>query len=149
MTVHLVDVDSPIPIIHKRLIELHSQLGAAGEYVQIPELSEIQYANSKKVYTLIDELRNLSSGQPDILNGLETVRLSLEWYYLGNQLDVGWPVGGPKYLAPIRENIITKNINYVFPQLKDKPVLAFFGVNHGMKAQGIPDPYLPIKGFKP
>ena len=149
VTVHLVDVDSPFPIIHKHLIELHSQLGVAGESVQIPELSEIQFANSEKVYALVDELRAVSSGQPDILNGLETVRLSLEWYYLGNQLDVGWPVGAPKYFAPIREDIITKNITYVLPQLDDKPALAFFGANHGMKTQGIPDPYLPIMGFKP
>jgi len=149
VNVHLVDVDSPFPIIYKHLIELHSQLGPAGESIQIPELSEIQYANSKKLYALVDELRAVSTGQPDILNGLDSVRLSFEWYYLGNQLDVGWPVGASRYFAPIREDIITKNINYVLPQLNDKPVLAFFGANHGMKTQGIPDPYLPIKGFKP
>ena len=90
------------------------------------------------MYALIDELHNISSGQPDILNGLETVRLSLEWYYFGNQLDVGWPVGAQKYFAPIREDIVTKNINYVLPQLKDKPVLVFFWSKSWNEGTGYP-----------
>jgi hypothetical protein len=148
VTVHLVDVDSPFPIIYKHMTELHSQLGLVGEAVQMPELSEIQYAKPEKLYGLLDELRSASADQPDILNGLDTVQLSLEWYYLGNLLEIGLPTGMLKNFAPIREDIITKNINYTLTQLSDSPILAFFGTNHGMKAQGFPNSYLPVKGFK-
>ena len=146
VTVHLVDVDSPFPIIYKHLTELYSQIGPAGKSVQIPDLSEIQYAKSEKTYELVDRLRAVSAERPDILNGLDTVYLSLEWYYIGNLLDVGWPSGSRATFAPIREDIITKNIKYILPQLKGKPVLAFFGLAHGMKIQA--DPTFPDKEFK-
>jgi hypothetical protein len=144
VTVHLLDVDSSFPVVYKHLIELHSQLGPAGESIQIPELSEIQYANSNKLYALVDELRAVSAEKPDTLNGLDTVQLSLEWYYLGNDMESG--TGNWKNFAPIREDIITKNIKYVLSQSNDKPILAFFGAAHGTKVQA--EPNLPIKGFK-
>ncbi|MBK9924546.1 MAG: hypothetical protein IPP66_04565 [Anaerolineales bacterium] len=144
VTVHLVDVDSSFPVVYKHLVELHLQLGPAGESIQIPELSEIQYASSKKLYALVDELRALSAEKPDTLNGLDTVKLSLEWYYLGNDMETG--TGSKRNFAPIREDIITKNIKYVLSQTNDKPILAFFGAAHGMKTQGDPNP--PTKDFK-
>ena len=146
VTVHLVDVDSPFPIIYKHLTELHSQMGPMGGSIQIPDLSEIKYAKSERLYGLVNDLRAVSAGQPDILNGLDTVQLSLEWYYLGNQVDTGWPMGSRAQYAPIREDVITKNVKYVLSQLNDKPVLAFFGLFHGMKVEADPNP--PVKGFK-
>jgi len=146
VTVHLVDVDSPFPIVYKHLVELHSQLGEAGNSISIPELSEFQYSSLEKKHALIDELRPVSNRQSDILNGLETVRLSLEWYYSGNEVDTGWPIGTPRWYYPIREDVITKNIEYILSQLDGKPVLAFFGLSHGMKVQAYTNP--PVKGFK-
>ena len=131
VTVHLVDVDSPFSIIYKHLSELRSQIGPSAGSIQIPELSELQYANSEKVYALIDELRTVSKYQPDVLNGLNTVRSSLEWYYLGNDLDTGF--GSSYSYFPMREDIITQNIRYLLTQLDGKPALAFFGASHGMK----------------
>ena len=80
--VHLVDVDSPLPIVYKHLVELHSKLGPAGETITIPDLSEFETWSPGQLYDLIDELRNASASQPDILNGLDTVYLSLRWYFL-------------------------------------------------------------------
>lgn len=132
VTIHLVDVDSPFPVIYKHLLELRSQIGPSAESIQIPELSELKYTNSEKVYALIDELRIMSRNQPDVLNGLNTVRSSLEWYYQGNDLDTG--LGSSRSFFPMREAIITQNIRYLLTQLDGKPVLAFFGASHGMKA---------------
>ena len=215
VTVHLVDVDSPFPILYKHLTELHSQIGPEGESVPLPDLSDVKYAKSEILYDLIDELRAISADRPDVLNGLDTVRLSLEWYYLGNQVDTGWPIGirsqyapiredvitkNVKYakseilydlidelraisadrpdvlngldtvrlslewyylgnqldigqpmgsrsqFAPIREDVITKNVKHVLSQVNGRPVMAFFGLFHGMKIQADPNP--PVKGFK-
>ena len=132
VTIHLVDVDSPFSIIYKHLVELRSQTELSAESIQIPEISELQYADLENVYALIDELRAISMENPDILNGLDTVRLSLEWHYLGNDLDTG--LGPSRSFYPMRENIITQNIQHVVTQLNGKPVLAFFGTSHGMKA---------------
>ena len=132
VTVHLVDVDSPFPVIYKHLLELRSQIGSSAESIQISELSELRYANSENVYALIDGLRTVARDQPDVLNGLNTVRSSLEWYYLGNDLDTGF--GSSHSYFPMREDIITQNIQHLITQLDGKPILAFFGASHGMKA---------------
>lgn len=147
VTVHLVDIDSPLPIVYKHLTELHSKLGSAGRTIQIPDLSVFETWSPKQLYDLIDELRNASANQPDILNGLDTVYWALRWYFLGNRVDTGWPTGSRRTYAPIREDVITKNIEYILPQLNGKPVLAFFGLAHGMKV--LADPTFPVKEFKP
>ena len=146
VTVHLVDVDSPLPIIYKHLAELYRQLGDKGESISFPDLSEFRGWNGKKMRKLIDEVRSVSTGQPDIINGLDTVSLSLEWYFLGNRLEIGWPRGTRAKFAPIREDVITNNIEYILKQLNGKPVLAFFGAAHGMKVMA--DPTFPVEGFK-
>lgn len=146
VTVHLVDVDSPLPTIHKHLAELYQQLGDKSESILFPDLSEFRGWNGKKMRVLIDEVRSISTDQPDVLNGLDTVSLSLEWYFLGNRLEIGWPRGTREKFAPIREDVITKNIDYVLTQSDGKPVLAFFGLFHGMKVMA--DPTFPVKGFK-
>lgn len=147
VSVHLVDVDSPLGTIHKHLGELHAQLGPAGEAVHFPDLDEFRSWRSAPMYELIDELRQAAGDQPDILNGLDTVQRSLEWYYLGNRLEIGRPRGSRQSFAPLREDVMTQNIQRVLSQLNGQPVLAFFGFNHGIKKAG--DYNLPAEGFKP
>jgi len=146
VNVHLVDVDSPLTAIHRHLAGIYQQLDTTGESILFPDFSEFREWHGQEMYTLIDEMRSVSNNQPDIINGLDTVKLSLDWYFIGNRLEIGWPRGTRSTVAPIREDIITKNIKYVLSQLNDKPVLAFFGYGHGMKAQGDPNP--PVEGFK-
>jgi hypothetical protein len=140
VNVHLVDVDSPLPIIYQHLAELFQQLGTAGNTVQFPDFSEFSEWRAQKMYELIDEMRIVSADQPDIINGLDTVSLSIEWYFLGNRLDVGMPRGIRYTFAPVREDVITKNIRYLLDQLDGKPILAYFGSGHGMKTQGDSNP---------
>jgi hypothetical protein len=144
--VHLVDVDSPFPIIYKHLVELHKQTGASGERIQIPDLEEFQVLRSASMFELINELRNVAKDQPDILNGLDTVYWSIRWHFLGNRMDIGLPVGPRRTFFPMREDIITQNIQHLVTQLDGKPVLAFFGAAHGMK--NTVSVNLPVFGFK-
>jgi len=147
VNVHLVDVDSPLPTIYQHLLEIHQQLGSAGESISFPDFSEFREWHGKDMYSLIDEMRKASNEHPDIINGLDTVKLSLDWYFIGNRLEIGWPRGTTRStFAPIREDIITKNVKYVLTQLDGKPVLAFFGWAHGMKVMADPNP--PVDGFK-
>jgi hypothetical protein len=139
-----VDVDSPLPVIYKHLMELHAQIGPKAEAVQIPALSELKTWSPKSIYDLIEELQNVSADQPDITNGLETVDLSFHWYFLGNDMDAG--KGFRKTFFPVREDVITQNIQHVVTRLDGKPVLAFFGGIHAMKVVGIPNP--PVKDMK-
>jgi len=144
--VQLVDLDSPFPIIYRHLAELHSQIGAAAESIQIPELDEFRAWQPAAMYELIDKLRNASKGQPDILNGLDTVYQSIQWYLNGNEVDTGALKGSPESFFPAREDVITQNVQYLVHQLEGKPVLAFFGAAHGMKKTTAID--FPIEGFK-
>ena len=146
VNVHLVDVDSPLPTMYQHLSELHQQLGTTGGSISFPDFSEFREWHGQEMYALMDEMKNISNNQPDIINGLNTVKLSLDWYIIGNRLEIGWPRGSRSTFAPIREDVITKNVKYVLSQLNDKPILAFFGSAHGMKAQGDPNP--PVDGFK-
>jgi hypothetical protein len=144
--VHLVDVDSPLRTIHKHLTDLHAQLGTKADSISIPALAEVDRKGPNFLYGLIDKLKEVSADQPDVLNELETIHLSVRWYYLGNRLEAGWPTGNRRNFTPVREDIMTKNINYLLSELNGKPVLAFFGTGHGMKAEGLV--YPPVPGFK-
>jgi hypothetical protein len=143
VSVHLVDVDSPLLIIHKHLQELHTQIGPSADSIQIPYSSELKNWSLQQRNDLIDELKEAARAQPEILNELDTISLSLRWYDLGNRMDIGWPTGPREKFAPIREDVITKNIRNVLSQVSGRPVLAFFGLAHGMKSQGISDPPTP------
>jgi hypothetical protein len=146
LAVHLVDVDSPLTAIYQHLAELYEQLGTTGKPVLFPDFSDFRDWPGQEIYTLIDEMKGISNDDPDIVNGLITVKLSLDWYFLGNRLEIGWPRGFRYSFAPIREDIMAKNIKYILTHLNGKPVMAFFGSGHGMKAQGDPNP--PVEGFK-
>ncbi len=143
VSVHLVDVDSPFPLIYKHLTELHAQMGSKAESIQIPPLSELETWAPGPIYDLIEELQKISSDQPDITNGLDTVHLSFRWYFLGNDMDSG--KGARKTFFPLREDIITKNIQHVVTQLHGKPLLVFIGADHGMRVMVEPNP--PAKDF--
>jgi len=144
VNVHLVDVDSPFPVIYKHLMELHAQIGPKAEAVQIPALSELKTWSPKSIYDLIEELQNVSADRPDITNGLETVDLSFQWYFFGNDMDADR--GSGKTFFPLREDVITQNIQHLVTQLNGKPILAFFGAAHGMRIAADPRP--PVPGFK-
>ena len=143
--VHLVDVDSPLPSIHQHIRDLHQGLGSAAAAISVPELSEFTDWSPKQQKDLVTALKEVSTGLPNILNELETVDLSLKWYNLGNQLDENPPQGLSKYFAPIREDVMTKNVWYVLSELKGSPILVFFGGGHGMKTAS--GSYSPVEGF--
>lgn len=145
--VQLVDVDSPFPIIYKHLTELHAQLGPAAETIPIPELDEFKGWESAAMYELIEELRKVSEDQPAVLNGLDTVEGSIQWHLMGNEVDTGKLTGSPENFFPLREDIITQNVQHVVKQLEGKPTLAFFGAFHAMQVIGSPN--LPTKDMKP
>lgn len=146
VVVHLVDVDSPMSTIYKHVTELHQELGPAAESIQLPDFSDFNTWVPIQRREFVEALQGLPTSQTDIRNELHTVSLSLEWYLLGNRLDVGWPQGRRARFAPLREEIMTKNIQFVLSQLNGNPVLAYFGGDHGMKV--VASPYVPVKGFK-
>jgi hypothetical protein len=145
VVVHLVDVDSPLPIIYKHLAELHNRIGPAAGGIPLPEPDDFEDRQPAAMYTLIDELRNAAKAQPDILNELDTVEESIRWYLHGNEVDTGPLKGSPERFFPPREEVITRNIQHVLDQLDGKPVLAFFGAAHGMKNTTVLD--IPMEGF--
>lgn len=146
VTVHLVDVDSPLSSIYRHLAELYTQLGSAGSSIPFPNEDEFSRLYTDKMYKLIDELRAAAADKPDVLHGLDMVSLSLDWFKLGNRLDTGRTLGARQIFAPIREDVITQNIQQVVSRLNGKPVLVFFGTAHGMKSQA--DPHPPKGDFK-
>lgn len=144
VTVHLVDVDSPFPAVYKHLTELYQQLGSAAQSIQFPDFSEFIMWSPEKMYELVEELKNIPTDDPDVSNELQTIYMSIEWFSLGNDMDTGR--GPRKSFFPMREEIITQNIQHLVAQLDGKPVLAFFGLFHGMKVVGTPIP--PVYQFK-
>lgn len=136
VTVHLVEVDSPLSVVYKHLFELHERLGAKAESIQIPSLSEFESWSPRQFIDLLTELENAAAGQPDILHELEMVRLSFRWYTMGNDMDQGT---GNQTFKTMREQINTQNMQYLVTQLSGKPILAFYGAGHGTKAYTAPN----------
>jgi hypothetical protein len=64
--------------------------------------------------------------------------LSGREYFGGNELD-GNTRATPNFM-PLREEIITQNIQDLISRLNGRPILAFFGVRHAMKAMGVNTP---------
>jgi len=147
VVVHLVDLDSPLSVIYKHLTQLHAQLGSKGEAIDLPSLSEFETWSNKQVIDLLTEFESAVVGQPDILNGLETIHQSFRWHAMGNDLDTINPslYKWKSYNTP-REDIISRNVQYRMTQLNGKPALAFFGGAHAQKA----NPFLesPVKDLK-
>lgn len=146
VNVHLVDVDSPMPVIYQHVAELHQQLGPAAASIPLPSLSDFNTESPKQRYAWLAELQTAAEDQPAILHGLETVHLSLQWYALGNRMGTAQVTGMRTKFAPLREDTIVQNVQYVIEHLDGKPVLAFFGLVHGMKDTTNMD--MPGEGFK-
>jgi hypothetical protein len=143
--VHLVDVDSPLAVIHKHLTDLSVRLGAKGASIQISPVSEMETWGPKSAYDLIAEFQSAAADQPDILAELATLRLSFKWYFAGNKLD-GNTDAAPNFM-PLREDIITQNMQNLISRLKGRPLLAFFGSRHAMKAMGANPPEDNMKAW--
>jgi hypothetical protein len=131
VTVHLVDVDSPLAVIYKHLTDLHTRLGANSASIQIPPLSEMETWGPKSTYDLIASLESAAADQPDALKELKTLRLSFKWYFGGNELDSNTKI--MKTFVPLREDIITQNIQNLISRLDGRPILAYFGSWHAGK----------------
>jgi hypothetical protein len=108
-------------------------LGSAAASISLPTLVAFTDWSPNQRKALVTELKKASADQPAILDRLETVDLSLKWYNMGNRLDENIPIGLQKYFGPIREDVITKNVQSVLSELNGHPILVFFGGGHGMK----------------
>jgi hypothetical protein len=143
--VHLVDVDSPLPVIYKHLTDLHVRLGSKGASIQIPPLSELETWGPKSSYDLIADLQSAAADQPDILKELETLRLSFRWYFGGDELDSNtWAT---KNFMPLREEIITQNIRNIIACTNGRPIFAFFGARHAEKGEADPTPRIVLRSW--
>jgi hypothetical protein len=132
--VHLVDLDSPLSLLYAHLQRLWAEIGPSAASIQIPAYDTFIYWPGKQSFTLIDQLSKLAKNNADVLNGLETVRYSLQFYYLGSVIDSDQGYGTSADV-PIREDVITTNVQYLLKKLNDKPVMAFFGAGHTVKTQ--------------
>lgn len=142
--VHLVDVDSPLSTAHLHLQSLRKRIGVPADAIQIPELAEFETLSPAQMYGLISELKTAAAEDAYVVNGLQTVRDSIQWYFLGNRIETGPAVGFRFSFAPIREDIIARNVQFLLDS-SDAPFLTFFGGAHAMKMQADPNP--PRKGF--
>lgn len=142
--VHLVDVDSPLSAIHLHLRSLHERIGPAAGEISIPGQAEFETWSPAQMYALVDALGSVAADDASVLNGLQTIHDSIRWYWLGNRIETGPATGNRMVFAPIREDIITNNIQFLVGN-SEVPYLVFYGSAHGMKLQA--DPYPPIRGF--
>ncbi len=142
--IHLVDVDSPFPAVYKHLTELHQQLGSAAQSIQIPPWSEFKLLYPNQMYELVEKLQAIPADNQDVSNGLQTVHQSIEWYFMGNDMDSD--SGSRQSFFPLREDVITRNVQSIVSQLSGRPLLVYFGVSHGMKVAAERTP--PVRGFK-
>jgi hypothetical protein len=98
------------------------------------------------MYKLVSALESAAAGDAYALNGLQTIHDSIKWYWLGNRVETGPATGIRFSFAPIREDIITNNVQFLVGN-SDVSYLVFYGSAHGMKMQADPNP--PRKGFTP
>ncbi len=143
--VHLVEVDSPLSTIHLHLQTLKEKLDGAADALSIPTLADFESWSPAQMYELVDALSAAAADDDYALNGLQTIRNSIQWYWLGNRMETGPASGSRLSFAPIREDIITNNVQFLLDG-SDASFLVFYGSAHGMKTQADPNP--PRKGFK-
>ncbi|MBU7009187.1 MAG: hypothetical protein HXS46_00745 [Theionarchaea archaeon] len=137
--VHLVDLDSPLSAIHEHILDIHEEIGAGG--IDIPSLEEFEEWNEDDARILVEQLKEAAK-DPESINQLETVEISLSYYYAGNRIEIG-PVVGFQSDAPIREEAITQNMQYLVKELQGQPVLALFGSWHAQKSLALINPSAP------
>ncbi len=146
--VHLVDVDSPLPAIYAHLNAARDQIGEAAHHIQIPPLNEFEGWSQNDALRLVEQLEGVAGDRGAVINALGTVRYSLHYYFAGNRIGIGPPVGSPRY-APIREDAITRNIQHLLGTLNGAPMLALFGSSHTQKFQGVHTSIPELQDFKP
>lgn len=146
VSVHLVDVDSPLSTVHAHLKKLYEMMETEAGDVALPDQADFQAMGPGPSLKLVDALIARAGGRPQVVNGLQTVRASIRWYYLGNRMETGQAVGYASNFAPIREEVITANVQFLLKELNGRPALAYFGGAHGMKVESLED--FSIKDFK-
>lgn len=146
VSVHLVDVDSPLSTVHAHLKKLYEMMETEAGDVALPDQADFQAMGPGPSLKLVDALIARAGGRPQVVNGLQTVRASIRWYYLGNRMETGQAVGYVSNFAPIREEVITANVQFLLKELNGRPALAYFGGGHGMKVESLED--FSMKDFK-
>ncbi len=139
--VHLADVDSPLSAIHLHLLRIHEEVGGAAPQIHIGSLEEFETWSEEDATDLMDGLTQAAS-DPSLLNQLETVRASLRFFFSGNTIGTGL-ASVTRQGFSLREEAITKNIEYIREEVEGSPVLALFGGAHGQKSQSFNYGYAP------
>jgi len=121
--VHLVDVDFPLSQLYTHIVELAEEIGA--EVIAIPSLEEFEKWDESMMMELVEKLEELTEKE-STLNELKTVRASIQWYFEHKKRY-------PFSAFDIREEAITRNIQYVLKELNNAPVLALYGAWHACK----------------
>ena len=145
--VHLVDVDSPFEPIYAHLRALQEQSNTAVKSIEIPAWDKFQKLGQSDTYKLVDQLIQAASDQPAIVNGLETVRLSLYYYFAGNRIGATAPIEGSSSNAQPREEAITRNMQYLLKELKGAPLLALYGAAHTQRQNAMGGPVPDMKAW--
>lgn len=132
ISVHLVDLDSAPPQVEPHtyfyihLTELKEKVGA--EHIDIPPVEEFAEWDADARLEIVEKLQE-NTNDEDILNEIETVRASIEYESLKRSNDYS-------EAYDIREETITRNIQYVLKKLDSAPILALYGGWHTYKVRG-------------
>jgi hypothetical protein len=118
--VHLVDVDTPAPVIRQHLSSIQKRVAGA-KAVRVPDAAHIKTHGLETVAAL-ERLTTDSQ----ILRELRTVRYSIRVLQQGLEFDTGQNKGSP-YINE-REETIASNIMDVVHE--GRPVLALYGGDH-------------------
>lgn len=128
--VHLVDVDCTPEAIHEHLLLLQKEIGSSAEHIDIPSLSEFYWLEKDTMVDLVTQMKKTTEDD-SLLHELETITSSMHFHKTGSDFGIGRGYIDPDGF-PIREEQITKNIQYV-QEKTGGPILALFGSAHGMK----------------
>ncbi len=132
--VHLVDVGSPLSAIYAHLQILQEQVSALAEPIQMPSLAEFEDWSEGEMLALVDQLVEAAGNDDSTGDELDTVRSSIHWYALGNEVGIGQPIVVlSAESSTTREEAIARNIQNLLEELEGAPVLSLFGGFHAQK----------------
>ena len=132
--VHAVDIDWTILEIHEHLCALKEEIGTVANQIQIPPLDEFEKWDEEYMLVLVNQIVEITDNE-SVLNELETLRASIRWYFADRLLNDDLP-------AQIREEAITRNIQYVLKELNGASVLVRYGEWHARKgSDSVPELY--------
>ncbi|MEO7190835.1 MAG: hypothetical protein ABI051_07230 [Vicinamibacterales bacterium] len=123
--VHLVDIDSPANAIRAHLLAIQADIPGSRE-IRVPAASGIRNDG----LAAVGALRRLATDDV-VLGQLRTIDHSIRALQQGLQVGVGPPSGSP-YLED-REQAIASNMHDLVRSGRDRPVLAFYGIDHVAK----------------